>query len=840
MPAMCAGSGGGGRATSGYPEAFQSSPPTLREFDEEVKVLQQQNARLRQQQLSLERQLSEQGRSLRQQHEEELSHRVARHTREMASLVSQHEEELRRVVHRYEQQLSGTVQSPAATWPGRSHLPASGSHSPPAAASPSGSDTEDRQRRSFQLPGSGKLLLQQQQQPRSERERPELAAAGDAEVARYKRKVQKLKAKREEELRVLRSRIGRVMATAACREETGALRRVLLAWRSQTLQAASMVALENAAAAAALAQIQAQAVTAAKPVPTVTAAGLMAAEEGWAAEATVHARLISAAAVRAPLTCVAVLHAWSSVVMQRRHEAELQAQQQKAAMRSNSAVSSLRNEARASRCRGHRAACRSVDLGVRLVLALPLAAWGRLTLEARALRMSQALLASQQPVATPRPGFAERTPLAAEAAASLKRAGARLAWAADQAALLRALRAWWASRAEARHAILLRDKVDEASVQSTLALRSLRDEVRAVRQRCRHSALLATSRRALLSNALAFAAWARQVGRNDPRQASKQTLEELTKEHRQQVSHLQLEVSDARQSAAASARREARAENIARRHELAANRGEELAAMLACFKAWLGEAVLSRSNTRLRQEAERSQTEAVARARLESRGALHKAWSEASEASRRAAALQRRLEEASDEQSFGNSLEVTRLDGYDRSRPTTALAIEQRLLQSEERVRTRLATAAGASGSSRGVSRGGLGTAALRQVDKPKLIGEAEVLNIEEAEASTEESAVQTEGPSVDEEVIAAREGRKGLFIAALAQQAKYWQAQAWHTWRRAVLQSRCERLEAQQLPSTPKRASGGSMARATTPRSAGQQQRLTPGSSTPRSGGRR
>lgn len=53
MPAMCAGSAGGGSAASGYPEAFQSSSPTS--FDEEVKVLQQQNHRLRQQQLSLER-----------------------------------------------------------------------------------------------------------------------------------------------------------------------------------------------------------------------------------------------------------------------------------------------------------------------------------------------------------------------------------------------------------------------------------------------------------------------------------------------------------------------------------------------------------------------------------------------------------------------------------------------------------------------------------------------------------------------------------------------------------------------------------------------------------------
>eukprot|EP00913_Durusdinium_trenchii_P007980 g7486.t1 len=46
------------------------------------------------------------------------------------------------------------------------------------------------------------------------------------------------------------------------------------------------------------------------------------------------------------------------------------------------------------------------------------------------------------------------------------------------------------------------------------------------------------------------------------------------------------------------------------------------------------------------------------------------------------------------------------------------------------------------------------------------------------------------------DEVVAAREGRKGLFIAALNQQAKYWRAEAFNAWRRVLLQEK-ERTDA-------------------------------------------
>ena len=89
---------------------------------------------------------------------------------------------------------------------------------------------------------------------------------------------------------------------------------------------------------------------------------------------------------------------------------------------------------------------------------------------------------------------------------------------------------------------------------------------------------------------------------------------------------------------------------------------------------------------------------------------------------------------------------------FDASRPSTALAIEERLRRSDEAKEAQAA-------------------------DPPLLLGSAEVLTLEP----------QQQPPG--DEVLAAREGRKGLFIAALKQQAKYWQAEAFHGWCRVFLQ---------------------------------------------------
>lgn len=403
-----------------------------------------------------------------------------------------------------------------------------------------------------------------------------------------------------------------------------------------------------------------------------------------------------------PLALLALraLRAWAAAVVLRRHEVELKAQEEKASLRSTSALAMLRNELRAVRWQGHRAAFRLAQQRALLAQLAPLSAWRQLS-------------------------------------------------------------------QEARHATRLRCELESVNLNTVSALGSARAEIKGVRHLARRSAEVAAWRGSLLCLAPVFHAWSRQVHSTmasrrlrpgevllNSGQAAKrlqQELQEARARHVEQLSvlekelaELKKEVSDARTSSAASVRREARVENIARRHELAAKRGEELAALLACMKAWMGEVVLSRSTAALRKEAQERLAESLARQRLESRGALHQAWSDAAQASRRAAALERRLH--ADRGGAGDIVP------YDASRPSTALAIEERLRRSD----------------------------AAREAH-PSSPSTAEVLLVDPAR----------------DEIRAAREGRKGLFVAALNQQAKYWQAEAFNAWCRVFLQDRCQKLQA-------------------------------------------
>ncbi|CAE8643239.1 unnamed protein product, partial [Polarella glacialis] len=168
------------------------------------------------------------------------------------------------------------------------------------------------------------------------------------------------------------------------------------------------------------------------------------------------------------------------------------------------------------------------------------------------------------------------------------------------------------------------------------------------------------------------------------------------------------------------------------------------------------------------------------------------AWSEAAELKRQAAALERRAEAAEEASSCGLSaqrVEITRLDGYDECRPSTAAAVEQRLLMAGEQALVRLTTAASLRLAT---ASGAEGLPLERQPeDRPELLGGAEVLRIDsEAESEVECDAVgvQTEVQTeVHVQLRAALESKKGLFIAALAQQAKSWQAQAFSGWGRGA-----------------------------------------------------
>jgi len=765
-------------AGNGYPEVLHSESG-VHTLEEEVKALTQHNARLRQQMSSLEQQLREQGMELRQHHEEEISQRVAKHARDMGAAVTQHEEEMRRVVQRYEQQLSSFAD--VAAFPrqgvqGRSPVSSDGFRS-----------ESDWRRTGPLVEGLGSSMAREAKQAADA-----AREAADAEAARYKKKAKQLKLKRGEELRNLRARIYRAMAVAAGREDSSVLRTAFVAWQAFLQEAAACM---DAGAAAEAAEA---AIAAAEAQPIISGELLAAVETGWREEAPSIARLVSAAASREQLSALAVLRSWSAVAMRSRHEADLRVHQDKAAMKSTSAISMLRNEARALRAKGHRVACRAAELRSRLALAAPFGAWAR---QAKSSREAASAATAQTVPST-----------------STQRAAAadRLGVSKDRLELLRVLRGWWAVAVEARHANRLKGQLDEASVGQTLALRNLRGELRACRALGRRTAVQAATSRALKSLLAPFSSWARHVlaGKSSRRlrpgevllnsgEASKrvqQELQEVRARHDAEIAEMRNEVSNARMAASASARREARVENISRRHELAAKRGEDLAALLACMKAWIGETAVGKNTVTLKQEAAERIQESVARVRLESGGALRKAWSDLAEAQRRAGTLERRLEDAHQELDGGipAAVEITRLDGFDSARPTTALAVEERLRQTEERARARISASRGGLVSRSGtaqVSHSSHGQEEASPSAAPELMGGAEVLRIESEVQSVQQmqAEVQTEA---EDRIIEAREGRKGLFIAALAQQAKYCEARAWAGWRRVVLEERCSRLQ--------------------------------------------
>ncbi|CAK8987623.1 unnamed protein product, partial [Durusdinium trenchii] len=361
-----------------------------------------------------------------------------------------------------------------------------------------------------------RMLSSKSEKSQSNLERSEFfksASQDMPEAARKAKRKAKLKS-RSEELRSLRQRFCHAMRVAAAREDGCMGHAILKAWQNciQTEVRERRLASSNCLR---------------KGIDEV----MSKVEPG-----SVLGIFVS----RTSLTQLAVLHAWAHAVVLRRHQVELQAQEEKAGVRSTAALSILRNELRAIRCQRYRTACRMVQQRVSLALCGPFNAWRQ---------------QSQQ-------------------------------------------------------------------VQSSVASRRLRPgEV-------------------LLNSGQAA-------------KRAQQQLQEARAQHAEQIcaleremAELRTEVSAARLAAAAAARGEARAENIARRHACAAKRGEELAALLACMKAWSGELALSRS-----------------------------------------------------------------------------------------------------------------------------LAGRKD-------------------------EVVAAREGRKGLFIAALNQQAKYWRAEAFNAWRRVLLQDRCQQLK--------------------------------------------
>jgi len=330
-------------------------------------------------------------------------------------------------------------------------------------------------------------------------------------------------------------------------------------------------------------------------------------------------------------------------------------------------------------------------------------------------------------------------------------------------------------------------------------------------------------------------------------EAARQTQERLEAINTQQFERFaaaQQETATARLVAVTAARGEAKAAALGRFHENAVRRGQDHAALLATLKCWTIAVVESKHTAKLKnalREAGDRERLAVERVRLESLSALQQAWSDMAEVSRKAAAHQRRcecLEIESRDMCPPSSIATARCGSHcGEARPTTAADIEQRLKIADQNVElVRIATAQRleASQSQPTTSQSRPSTArifpgeAMGDHPPPEVFGAAEVLRIEDrcgafevdhlaqrdlcsflrwrSEAfrmwrlavSDEKTAraLNAVRNEAQQNVIDAREGRRGLFVAALGQQPKHYQSRALGAWRRVILQGRCENLE--------------------------------------------
>jgi len=683
-----------------------------------------------------------------------------------------------------------------------------------------------------------------------------------------------LRARCVEDHRTIRHRVRRLAGAATSRASTSArLRLAFSCWRRDAWQVRKL-------------RSQDAAVRVARGHRKHAVELLLTRASKASLEEAPAARLLMAMGARAPLSLLAAVRAWAAVVAASRFQAELQAQLDEASAQNTAALYTMRVDICAIRARGRRSARTAANAKALTRLGAPFHAWWR---EVRASQQPMSVRglacagAMPPPPATPAGGTCRTrtTTVAARRAAS----------AQDKLTLLAGLRAWMASLAEARYEADLRNQLDEASMQSTWALRSMRAEMQELRSRTRRIATAAAARRALLSLSAPLTAWARQVAATSAMKSSpapptptvrvvsrsrdvvlnsgeaakraQRELEEVRAHTATRLEIAQRELLDARAAAASAARAEARSAALSRHMASMTKRCEDLTSILATFKVWAALSTESRHSRALRksqEEAQQRQQTAVSCVRTESKAALQQAWNDAAEASRKAAALER--QRVNVEACSGTAvLEVLYREGTAGPRPTTAAGIAEQYRRAEEVTRLRTGQVKSTQAST-----------PTGHFPTPERHGKAEVLRLDSGEAIPEvaqqtesassrsrrlqvmESAIARQerywqaGPleawrraafesrrqkyidSMEKEapiprgrgaqraearqrVCEANEGRKGLFVAALHQQSKYWQADAFALWRRRVLELKCHRLtggsEASSMPSTPAPSSG-------------------------------
>mmetsp|Transcript_8174 Transcript_8174/g.20531 ORF Transcript_8174/g.20531 Transcript_8174/m.20531 type:complete len:829 (+) Transcript_8174:62-2548(+) len=743
----------------------------------EVRWLREQHASMERQLRSQELCLKELRAELAQRGDEEMAHRVARHARASAASVLRHEEELRRVAARYEEQLLTCPQK---------------SPSLPSKSFPKAVDTLFRRDVCKASPSYDSLPVPYQRLT-SDGNEARLRQA-EAEAARYKKQARKLKKDR----RSASDRFQGYVKAAVARESVAGARSALLLWRCVARQASLARQTAAAPATASIPPCAASATASKKQQPTPAVEAAVPSQRAGASARSLEAARYLAVSRSRLSVLAAVLRAWVVTAAAARYEAELRAQVDEVSMKSMSALATLRAEQKALRARGRRAGGVAALGQALLSLAAPFGAWAREVAKSRGPRMrpSDIVLNSGEAARRAQCQLEEmRGQLddanARLAALGLEAAGAREAAAAAAAREYRSREvAADAATQEARMARLatrLEAMVHAANTASILlvALRawaaaadvdaavptggglpgaSAQAPPRPSGQHPMHLHIghelqgqaAATRVPGHLLQTVSPSFSRRPAARDDVAKESARVRSLLLQCVSPMVSRPRAAPDDVAQEAWTS--------SLAGCREEVARRERDAGFLFVALKAWAGAAVANRHARALqevRSEAHRRLADdeqrhkvALECARTESSTALHQAWSESTTAARRMAALQRQ------EQLLQEHLRPATAGAFEKPRPVLAWMSKGSLLE----------------------------TMVAREAHRCHTL----MLQAWRRVAAEAARARELGRARVDalEQLMIAREGRKGIFKAAIAQQVRRWMASAFGEWRCAVLEA--------------------------------------------------
>lgn len=808
-----------------------SSPEPPPGSEEETRWLRRQNSRLS---------------SRLEQHESKGSDNLSRRTRDEASLVMRHEEQLRRVVAQYEQKLAAQSDIRPRSLGSSAKL---------------GPVVDDDARRHLEA------VRRQAEDAEMEREAAAAQAReAEAQASKYKRKMQKLKARAAEDARSTRDRLRCVTSAGLTRGAMSSVRLTFVLWRqaaqrardeAATLARAQLHVLEIQTVHSAASRWPGARTVDARVVAVVAARPLlllMASFRAWASAVSevryqMELRVQLDEASMQSMSALANLRADVRVLRIRVRKAATQAADARA-------LGSLA----APMATWVRAVCKSKQDREAEASAAAAAA-------------AAADLAAIEAPLTPEPEAEPGEPkegLSGDAASAVFRISASSAAVSGgqrRLSLLAMLHAWGAMCLEKRREADLRVQIDDASMQSMNAIAMMRADVRTLRHRGLRAAHRAAASRVRLALTSALGAWARVVLGSRPRGGKgdtvlnsgvaakqvKKELEDVRAQHAQQVVELQKEASLAQQAAARLARNSMQdASRIAvfvDRQVLLMAIEQASGVLSALFKAWASSSIAERNVAALHraqqalEELKAKHTVELECVRGESSASLRNAWDAANEAKRQLAALDRRRENWEAEREVLASRGGLRPSTSERRpgsscgsgfpRPTTALGVEQ-VLQAHEVEATSAEAAAARSADAAAAAAGMPATAPevllldggpprdpegrsrhrwaidalLTQQEWQMQTALFEVWRhvASSAKAGRGHAALMAQERLLTQD---ARQGRKGLFIAALTQQAKYWQSEAMTKWRIFTLESRLDRAQNAQAAALAARREG-------------------------------